>query len=515
VTIFEWLIPGFFGTPDLGFWGRAFHGDEMPLFYSLAPGALALALVFAAGRPRGRAAWWAWGLVAVGLFFALGRWNPILHGILSVAKADLLRFPVKLWTLVAIGGSVLCALGFERVYLEGHRRRFHLVLAGLAGFYLLCWGSLNLFSVPVGAGMRRLIPSGFPDAFVDHERVRWAGICLLSFLLVAVAALLLRLGRRRTRVAGAITLLLHLGLQLLLLRLLLSTESAELYGKRPPLLKEIPVAGSIVQGDSGALFGSVTIPVGSYPDTRVIWVQRQVWSELYPFAGMIWGRRYELNLSPEGLDSFLTRATAQAVQLLPDARRLRLLAASGVDYLVLGRALEPGLDDAVSLIHRMESVEREVHVYRLLGSADPVSFVGEVLRAPHLNAAVDLLTSAEFDPRRAVVLPEGGPALSGPGGTVGDVRPGVESIEFEVEAESAGAAVLQWTFLPIYRAEVDGEPVAIEVANMHRMAILLEPGTHQVRVWVDRVPLRTSALAALLALVAIAAIGFRLDPQPD
>jgi hypothetical protein len=163
----------------------------------------------------------------------------------------------------------------------------------------------------------------------------------------------------------------------------------------------------------------------------------------------------------------------------------------------------------------MESVEREVHVYRLLGSADPVSFVGEVLRAPHLNAAVDLLTSAEFDPRRAVVLPEGGPALSGPGGTVGDVRPGVESIEFEVEAESAGAAVLQWTFLPIYRAEVDGEPVAIEVANMHRMAILLEPGTHQVRVWVDRVPLRTSALAALLALVAIAAIGFRLDPQPD
>src|SRR5262249_37059673 len=88
----EWLLPFLFGRPDLvgpgSFWGSRFFTDVPPYYLSLYPGLLALALVAAAGRPQfrrsgpsgepgERAALWAWGAILCGLFFALGRFNPL------------------------------------------------------------------------------------------------------------------------------------------------------------------------------------------------------------------------------------------------------------------------------------------------------------------------------------------------------------------------------------------------------------------------------------------------------
>ncbi len=64
-TIAELMIPFFFGQPDLTFWGKSFFSNNLPLFVTLYPGVLALALIAVSGRPRTRAGWWAW---AVGLW---------------------------------------------------------------------------------------------------------------------------------------------------------------------------------------------------------------------------------------------------------------------------------------------------------------------------------------------------------------------------------------------------------------------------------------------------------------
>ena len=114
-----------------------FYGGNTPLFYSVFPGVLALALVASVGRPRSRAAWWALLVCLVGLFFALGAWNPVVRLLYHLPGASALRFPVKFWLAVALGGSLLCGIAFERI--GESRRRLAIPLALLGALYLGMW----------------------------------------------------------------------------------------------------------------------------------------------------------------------------------------------------------------------------------------------------------------------------------------------------------------------------------------------------------------------------------------
>jgi hypothetical protein len=82
-----------------------------------------------------------------------------------------------------------------------------------------------------------------------------------------------------------------------------------------------------------------------------------------------------------------------------------------------------------------------------------------------------------------------------------------------VEAAGPGALVWQRTPLPIYRALVDGRPAPIQVADLHRMAVELTAGEHEVEIRVDRRPLLLSSLAALAALAALAGGCWRLESR--
>ena len=62
---------------------------------------------------------------------------------------------------------------------------------------------------------------------------------------------------------------------------------------------------------------------------------------------------------------------------------------------------------------------------------------------------------------------------------------------------------MQRAFLPIYRATVDGQEAKPLVADLHRLALQVPSGSHRVKVWVDRGPLRVSFLVALGTLVAL------------
>jgi hypothetical protein len=509
VTAAEWLVPFLFGLPDLSFWGGSFYAGEQPLLFTLYPGLLALVLVVMAGRPRARVAWWAWALVAAGIFFAMGRYNPAIGWFLSLGGAKLLRLPVKLWLLVAMGGAVLCGLGFERLLAQEHPKRFRRILTAFALLYLTGWLLLTLAGGPIQSAVADLLPEGFPGEIARFETVRWAGLCLLTLMLIAAYGLIWRLASRRARVAGGALLALHLAVQLFLLRPVISMDVVAPYLEESPLLQEIPPEALVTHGKANGLFGAAKVPVEEYPDSRPLWLQRQVFHELYPAAGALWGRRYEFAISPEGLDSYLSRVTVQAFQGLSDADRIRLLGASGVDILLLDRELEPDALELVVLEARQPSVGGEILVYRVLRHAPAVQFVGDIRRSVHLNAALGILTDPAFDPRQSVVLPGSSASTSGPGGSVEILATGPEQLEVRVEAAGAGVLVIQRAYLPLYRATVDGEETPIRVANMHRMGIELPTGSHQVSLWVDRRPLAAAGLVSLLAAVALGWIWWR------
>ena len=82
-----------------------------------------------------------------------------------------------------------------------------------------------------------------------------------------------------------------------------------------------------------------------------------------------------------------------------------------------------------------------------------------------------------------------------------------DELEIEVEAEVDAVLLVQRTFHGIYRATVDGEAAAIEPANLHRLGVEVAAGPHTVRVRVDRRPIRSGWIVAVLGLVGLAALG--------
>ncbi|MFQ5350666.1 MAG: hypothetical protein ACE5EG_09515, partial [Thermoanaerobaculia bacterium] len=381
--------------------------------------------------------------------------------------------------------------GFERAFGGGRRRPLALALAAVAAALATLWLVLTLAPDTV----RSLLGTVAPDAaagLLDHQRLRWAGLCLIGLLLVAACAALLRL---------ALLVAVHVASQLLLLRPLLAQDDAAVYRRPPELLELMPAEARLVHAPADGLFGPVQVAPNAYPDARLVWYQRQTWRQLYPAAGRLWGRRYELTRSPEGLDSFLSRATAQTLPGLSDELRLRLLAASGVDHLLLTRQLAGGAAAAAELLAKPADGPGEIYLYRLNEAAPEVYFAATVHRAPHLNGALSSILEPSFDPRSAVVLPGSGPPVTGAGGRVESLASGAESLELAVDAEGPGAVVVQRAHLPIWRAEIDGRPAPLVAANIHRLGLEIAAGEHRVRLWVDRRPLWVAGLVAAAAAV--------------
>ncbi len=493
----EWLLPLFFGPPDFSFWGQRYYDGLPPLFYSFYPGLLCLALIPLAAR--GRATAWAWTLTGGGIFLALGKWNPLVRELYELPWASVLRYPVKVWLLVAVGAALLCGLGFERLLDGGGRRLFMLLLSALAFFFLAAWWLLNFTAA--GDRLRGLEPQRLAGPLFDQQLLRWAGLCLLSLAVLALLAMAFWLMSRRRALGGALLLAVHLVGQVVFLGPLFDVDEIEHYATPPALLEAIPPQARLVHGGLRDLFGvqRMSRRDSPFPDTRTYWLTRSHFAELYPFSGIRWGRRYELNPSPEGLDSFYTFALVQALPRLRDRERLRVLEASGVDVLLLDRALD-GDFPGVRLIARAPTAVGELFVYQLLGTAPAAHLAAWVHRAPHMNAALAILGDPSFDPRTMVVLPGDGASGAG-GGRAEIVREAADEIEIDVNAAADSVLVVQRTFHEIYRATVDGEPAVLEPANVHRLAVAVPAGVHRVRIWADWRPTRWAWGVALLGLI--------------
>ncbi|HVS04142.1 MAG TPA: hypothetical protein VMT16_15370 [Thermoanaerobaculia bacterium] len=505
----EWILPFPFGRLDRldggRFWGHALYPGGLPFYLTLYPGALALALVAAAGVRGARGRWWAWGAVVLGAGVALGRFNPLLAPLLGLPGLGLLRFPVKAWLLVALGAATLAGFGWERALVAGERpprRRLLATLGLLAGLYaaLAAALALGLPALPlVGAPLP-------PPQLAAAVAARWSGLCIASALLALALVAAVSLARWRAVLGTGLLLALHAGSQLALLAPgTLARDRAAPYSVPPPIAGRIEPGTLVVHGESGRLFGQA--PPAPLPAPEARWLARRAAAQLYPFVGLRRGIRYELELSPEGLDAYLSRLAADAVRRSDDGARLRLLRAWGVEALLLGRPLQAG--EGARLAARQPVPGGEVLLYRLPSPPPPVRLVlGERWAADPAEAVAQLLDPA-FDPAVAVVLAGAGAATRDGAGRVRLLRRGVHGIEADVAAGAAGHLVVERTWLPLYRAAVDGEAAPVRLANLHRIAVPVPAGRHRVRLWVDRRPFFAALAAAALGAAGLLAMGLR------
>ncbi|MEE2776183.1 MAG: hypothetical protein VYE73_05405 [Acidobacteriota bacterium] len=516
----DWFVPLVFGEPGLGYWGDRLVGGFGALFYSTYPGMLALALLLAVGRPRSAQAWWGWGAIAVGVFVGLGGWNPAMFLLLQLPAASALRYCVKFFLLVVLGGALLAGLAYDRCVLGPDRLRLRWILVGIGVAALVGAVGLTVFSDTVAAALGGILTRDFALA----EIVRWRASLVISAVLVAAYTLLLaRVDRWRG--AAASMLALHVASQWLILGSLAPMDEVAAYRGPPPAAAHVRPGERVFQAcATGFACGDTNTAV--LPDSSPKWVQRRGYEHLFPFAGVGSGIHYAFNSSPDGLDSFLTTATRFALEDLDDVELVRVLAASSVDLLLMGEAVDAEAAATVNLRAELETLAGRLWIYEIPQAAEETRMVGRV-RSGKLDVVLKVLTSADFDPRSEVFLP-GRPAgrTHGGAGTVTETRRGRESWSYDVESPDGGLLVWARSHLPIYDVHVDGVASKALLVNFGQMAVEVAAGRHVVDLEVDRGPFQRSLLGSLAGIAGLAALSFaasrrggavdpRLNAGPD
>lgn len=504
----DWLVPFAFGRPDrMLLWGSEFFGGTMPLFFTLAPGLLLFVLVAASGFHRSRLLAWAWGAIAMGLLLATE--SPLSRALFALPGGALMRLPVKFWLLVTLGTSLLAGIGADRLLARRGESGARVVLATLAALLFAFWLGLSFAPEPARQLLAGIMDEALPSSVQEAERLRWAGLCLLSLVTSALLAAGLRLVRWRGEVGLAVLVALHAISQAFFLHPAWPTDRSAGYLAPPPILAALPRQAVLAHATMNDLFGGEKLEFSQLPEAHVRGLERYLWTIGYPWAGMLDGRRYEFNYSPEGLDPFVLQAIGLSLAKFDDTSRLRVLAATGVEVLLSEKPLSDGVLERAERIEASPQGSAKAFVYRLLNPLLPVALVGEVRAAPHMNAALQMILAADFDPRRAAVVPGEAPPRFGAPGEAKLLVDEAERIEVAVSAPNDGLLVVRRAYLPLYRATVDGEPAKPILANLTRLALAVPAGEHRVVFWVDRRPFYAALGVAALALVGLLLLALR------
>ena len=227
-----------------------------------------------------------------------------------------------------------------------------------------------------------------------------------------------------------------------------------------------------MHGGNHDLFRPGTLAQGTYPDGRFFWLTRRSARELYPFAALVHGLRAELAISPEGLDSFLTQALTEGMKSFSDARRLDLLEALGVDYLLLDRELAPEALGGVREIASDENFGQRVRLYELVDRAREVEFATRIVPAQQMNAALAAIFDPAFDPHRTAVVPGEGPVREPPPGVPVRavlVTDSAEEVVVDSDAGAPGVLFLRRAYLALWRVSIDGREAPTVIAQAARL----------------------------------------------
>ncbi len=515
----EWLLPRFGGDPAIlgggANWLRAVTFSDLVYIWCVALGVIPLLLLSCAAL---RKEFWdsRAGLLAAGgiaaLLLSFGFSLPFYRMIYSVTFLRRLRYPVKFYLVTTICVALLAGLAAESLARRRAGRREAFMLVTVLCLCAAAWalaapgGMLDRWAGPPARAV-----SDDPEAFMAAFRGAVRGDALLGALAALFVALLLLRPAARVREPayplGLATLLLSLvwGLPLFV------SAPDRALGQAPAPLKELRGPGRLFVSTRLPRFDPKAVRAdGSDGLPRFSRVARVLAEQLVPLTGASFGVRYLFENDPDGSYGYYNRLASEAASASTPADRDRLLILYGARWTLTPEGEEhPLFRPRTGLVVAGERIVLSENDHPL----PELRWAGRLWRRAGLSGTLELVRSARFDARGDVALPgrrDADPASGFVAATLEAESVRADSAAATVDAHGAGYVVFSRTFLPSWRARVDGRPAPVLVANARDLAVAVSAGRHRVELEYDRGPFRLGVAvqaAALLAAAIAAAAG--------
>jgi hypothetical protein len=193
----------------------------------------------------------------------------------------------------------------------------------------------------------------------------------------------------------------------------------------------------------------------------------------------------------------------------PADQVVRIWRLGAVDYVTSLYEIEfPGVREVAAVPSSVYSVP--IRLYRVEDTLPRAYVVGRARVVPDMLDAARTALEPAFNPRSAVVLSSGKESLADSdfSGTAEIVSRRSGEVVIDTQTSADGYAVLVESFVPAWRATVDGVPAAVVRANGAFRAVAVPAGRHRIVMtyWPATIPIGIAlcASAVLLSIFALA-----------
>ena len=512
------VVPEFIGETRAGadptYWGR----NPFKLNHEYA-GLIALLLVpvlfFRRRTPR---VWFFSGLAVLSLVYAVGATTPLFHLFYLIPGVRLFRAPSLIIFLYGLSLATLGALALERLLewraaVDDHRTvtRYFWIATGVLGVLALLASSGALLGFwkaviynPPSGGAGQLGPA---EMLATNEPRIAVGFWI-AFLLSALTAGWW-MGTRSIAYNARIAVLLIAGV-----------AAVDLYRVDRWFISST-LTMNRMQDEQGTTFAA---------DESIAFLQQRQAAgavfrafDLGLWAGM--PRSYGHNdLATHGIEQLgghHGNEIGRFVKLVgPDGQpdgglarsNLHMLSTLNVGYILLPQRIQDPQWEEVfvgsrSAVYRNRNVVPRAFLATSIEVTDDATTLTP-MQSPDFNGTSPFLTAAITGP----VTPQPGAQ----GGVTWRER-GINGSSLEVRTDRPALLVITDNWYPMWKATVDGSPVAVERVNYTFRGIAVPAGTHQVEMHYEASNARMPALVSivlLLALTGIVVAGMLRD-RPD
>jgi len=522
-----------FGDPwPLNHWWGAFMGEKcfpLPLCISPYAGAwtlIACVLALRGFRASFRPVLFFTLLVVVSLFLAFGRFNPLMKFIYSfVPGMNLFRYPEKYLLLTALGLSSLAAVGTDRVpYTQGSPRKegriggalLYPALAMVA--VVVLWMSARM-ELPLIASALEPLLEGTPEGVTPGQAARGlVSSVTRTALFLCVGVIVLQTLRRTAGRWIALAPAVFLFLDLWQANAALAPSAPGLFRMKSRLAEKILQREGLLPCQEAEEEGEIRLPCcrGDF-ETCASKFSYRLYRERYIPSPRLQTyeefRRWERNtLKPnlammEGFEYFCgfnVAGPARLERMMGETVFLEHLPVFNVKYAIVRAELEPG----EALAAEEVAEYRGARVWELEGVFPRAYWIEEARRVEGAYELSALFKTHDFTESVLIEAEE----LSGGRGDAFYQGPAVAGARVsyhgpnravvEVDAPADGWLVLNDSYYPGWKAEVNGEESRIYRANGLVRAVRVEKGWSRVVFEYSPRGLFAGILASCLAAAA-------------
>ena len=501
LALLELFAPHFFGEyfhsnlSELT-WMPALNSGREPFYYTMyigAPVVLVAAVAACARRPRTTF----WVLVIAGCVLAsMGAhtpFYPLLQSIVPGLRA--FRFPVKYLSLAAMGTSVLAALAVDWM-LKGEvpPRALRVVVAASLAAAAILYGfvawqmiapRLPLYLV-FEAAQKTHVRSPIQGAEFLIYRARPLLSALVLKIVCGTFLLAIAASHRRERRLALAVLWGFGAVDLLIANSSVNPTMAASLLDKPAWLRQIPpdlheriyvggrLGGYVEATDVDSPKYIAEIPGYTPMEQRFIAVNELA------FHPSGWQIRETMSYDLPLIWPVLNMKTQNRFRTAPRADRMRFLLRTGMRYAILPAPAPAGLEPLASLVGA-----EQLKLYDVNPNAHRAYIVGDALKGPDPDWAVEGLFQPRFDPSSGVLVSEPPPPAAGlPGApapaSADFVEDGLNRVVVRAALPADGYLALLDSYDPDWHVDVDGAPAPLMRANGLFRAVHLRTGTHLV-----------------------------------